>query len=171
MNFEINYRAELISQEYREYFRFQRNKVLFGKWYLLLVLLSLLLSGYGFFEKNNALIISGIGALFIMFYVFLRVFTGARFMYRQFLKNIEKSPLITEGSYRVLINENGIVYQSQKIKNEIPWNKIHSFEENNHSVYLHLEGNRLLDIFSEKLNGEILYREILTELAKRVKKK
>jgi hypothetical protein len=26
MNFEINYRAELISQEYREYFRFSETK-------------------------------------------------------------------------------------------------------------------------------------------------
>lgn len=171
MNFEINYRAELIKQEYKEYFRYQRNKVLYGKWYMLLVLLSLFLSGYGFFEKNNALIISGAGALFILFYVFLRVFIGARFMYRQFLKNIEKSPLITEGSYRVLITENGIIYQSKKIKNEIPWSKIHSFEENKRSAYIHLETNRLLDIFSEKLNGVDLYREILNELKKRVKKK
>lgn len=171
MNFEISYHPDLIKEEYQTYFQFQRNKVLLGKWYLLLVFLGVLILGYGLFEKNNAMLISGIGALFILLYVFLRVFLGAKFMYKQFLKNIEKSPLITEGKYDVFFTEKAVVYKSQKMKNEIPWDKVKSFESNGNALYVHLEGNRLLDVFSEKLNGKDLFEKIKSEIGKRVRKK
>jgi hypothetical protein len=96
---------------------------------------------------------------------------GAKFMLKKFLTNIQKSPLITEGKYEVIFTDKALVYQSLKIKNEIPWNKITSAEENGNSIYLHIEKNRLLDIFSEKLNGKIEYAQILSELRKHIPKK
>jgi hypothetical protein len=168
---EIKYSPENIKEEYRNYFLFQRDKVILSKWYLILVSLSALLFLLGIYDQNRTIIFFGIGFLFILLYVFTRVFVGAKFMLKKFLTNIQKSPLITEGKYEVIFTDKALVYQSLKIKNEIPWNKITSAEENGNSIYLHIEKNRLLDIFSEKLNGKIEYAQILSELRKHIPKK
>ncbi len=168
---EIKYQPENIREEYRNYFLFQRDKVILSRWYLILVVLSSALFLFGLYDGNRTVIFFGIGFLFILLYVFTRVFVGAKFMLKKFLKNIQKSPLITEGKYEVIFTEKAIVYQSQKIKNEVPWNKITSAEENGNSIYLHIEKNLLLDVFSEKLNGKNEYAGILSEIRKHIPKK
>lgn len=171
LTFEIKYRPEIIQKEYKKYFQFQRDKVILSKWYLLLVILSSSLFFFGLYDQNKTVIFFGIGFLFFLLYIFTRVFVGAKFMLKKFLLNIQKSPLVTEGKYQLIFTDKAIVYQSQKIKNEIPWNKITSAEENENAVYLHIEKNRLLDVFSEELNGKIEYREMLLEIRKHIPKK
>lgn len=168
LTFEVKYETEKIKEEYRTYFLFQRNKVIKSRWFLFSVVISLSLLFFGIYDQSNTVIFFGIGFLFILLYIFTRVYVGARFMHKQFLKNIQKSPLVTEGKYQVHFTEKGIAYQSQKIRNEIPWNKITSAEENDKAVYLHIEKNRLLDVFSERLNGTSNYAEIIIEIKKRI---
>lgn len=170
-SFEIKYHPENISREYEKYFLFQRNKVLLSKWFLFSVFSSSVLVIIGLIYSNTTVLFFGIGFGFILLYIFTRVFVGAKFMLKKFLQNIQKSPLITEGKYQIHFTNKGIEYRSQKIKNEIPWNKITSAEENDQAVYLHIEKNRLLDVFSEKLNGESEYKEILAEIKKHIPKK
>lgn len=170
LTLEIRYQEDVIHEEYKKYFLFQRDKVILSKRYLLLVVLSSSLFFFGLYDQNKTVIFFGIGFLFILLYVFTRVFVGAKFMFKKFLQNIQKSPLVTEGKYQVIFSEKGIVYQSQKIKNEIPWDKITSAEENGNAVYLHIEKNRLLDVFSEELNGKSDYEKILKEIRSRIKK-
>ena len=160
----------MIRNEYKKYFLFQRDKVLLSKWYLLLVALSSAVFFFGLYDGNETVIFFGIGFLFILLYVFTRVFVGAKFMLKKFLQNIQKSPLVKEGKYRVIFTDKNLVYQSDKIRNEIPWHKVTSAEENGNSVYLHIEKNRLLDIFSESLNGKSDYEKILSEIRLRIKK-
>jgi hypothetical protein len=168
LTFEIKYQPKIIQSEYKKYFQFQRDKVVFNRWYLLFVIISSSLLFFGLYDQNRTIIFIGIGFLFILLYIFTRVFVGAKFMLKKFLQNIQKSPLVTEGKYEVKFTSQAIVYQSQKIKNEIPWNKITSAEENKSAVYLHIEKNRLLDVFSEELNGKIEYRKILLEIRKHI---
>lgn len=167
---QIKYHPENIREEYKNYFLFQRDKVIFSKWYLILVGLSIILLIFGLYDQNRTIAFFGIGFLFILLYVFTRVFVGAKFMLKKFLQNIQKSPLTIEGKYEVDFTDKAIVYRSQKIKNEIPWNKITSAEGNGKSIYLHIEKNRLLDIFSEKLNGKEEYESILSEIRKHIPK-
>lgn len=171
LTIEIKYHPEIIKWEYQKYFQFQRDKVILSKWYLFLVFLSSLLLIFGIYDQNKTVIFFGIGFLFILLYIFTRVFVGAKFMLNKFLQNIQKSPLVIEGKYQVIFTDKAIIYQSQKIKNEIPWNKITSAEENGNGVYLHIEKNRLLDVFSEQLNGEKNYEVILSEIRKHIPKK
>lgn len=168
---EIKYQPEIIKSEYQKYFQFQRDKVILSKWYLFLVFLSSLLLIVGLYDQNKTVIFFGIGFLFVLLYIFTRVFVGAKFMLKKFLQNIQKSPLVTEGKYQVIFTDKAINYQSQRIKNEIPWNKITSAEENGNAVYLHIEKNRLLDVFSEQLNGEKNYEVILSEIRRHIPKK
>lgn len=169
LSFDVKYETDKIKDEYRSYFLFQRNKVIKSRWFLFSIVISLALLFFGIYDQNTTVIFFGIGFLFVLLYIFTRVFVGARFMHKQFLKNIQKSPLVTEGKYQVLFTEKGITYQSQKIKNEIPWNKITSAEENGNAIYLHIEKNRLLDVFSVQLNGATTYTEILAEVKRRMK--
>lgn len=168
---EIKYQPQIIQSEYKKYFQFQRDKVILSKWYLLWVILSSFLFCFGWYDQNRIVIFIGIGFLFILIYIFTRVFVGAKFMLKKFLQNIQKSPLVTEGKYEVKFTPKSIVYQSQKIKNEILWNKVTSAEENKSAVYLHLEKNRLLDVFSEELNGKMEYEKILFEIRKHIPRK
>jgi len=171
LTIEIKYQPEVIQSEYKKYFQFQRNKVILSKWYLLFVVLSSTVLFIGLFNQNKTVLFFGIGFLFILLYIFTRVFVGAKFMLKKFLQNILKSPLVKEGKYQVLFTKNGVIYQSQKIKNEIPWNKITSAEENGNAIYLHIEKNRLLDVFSEELNGKMEYEKMLSEIRKHIPRK
>ncbi len=171
LTFEIKYQPQIIQSEYKKYFQFQRDKVILSKWYLLWVIISSFLLFFGGYDQNRTVIFIGIGFLFILIYIFTRVFVGAKFMLKKFLQNIQKSPLVTEGKYDVKFTPKAIIYQSQKIKNEIPWNKVTSAEENKNAVYLHIEKNRLLDVFSEELNGKMEYGKILLEIRKHIPRK
>lgn len=158
---KIKHNKERAERIYGKYFRYERNKLFKEMPFFFMLLIAAGFFAIGFFGQIGFLVYMGYATLIFMVVALVFYFFRFKKALRDFLKAIEDSAAESEGEFTFGFNEEIILYQSQKFKNEVKWETINSFEENGSDIYLFTEKHRLFDIVSQEVIGEENYNKLL----------
>lgn len=131
-----------------------------------MLLMAFVFISIGFFTQIGFLVFMGYATLLIIIVAVLFYFIRFKIALRNFVKAIEQSAAETEGEFLFGFDEEKIIYQSKKFKNEVKWETIESFEENENDLYLFTKNHSLFDIVSKEVIGEEAYSVLLKILTR-----
>lgn len=143
-----------------KYFKYERNKLFKEMPFFFMLGIAVLFFAIGFFAQLGFLLYMGYATLIFMVVALVFYFFRFKKALNDFVKAIEQSAAETEGEFTFSFDEEKMIYQSKKFKNEVKWEAIVSFEENGTDIYLFTEKNRLFDIISQEIIGEENYKTL-----------
>lgn len=157
---QIKYNKERTERIFSKYFKYERNKLFKEMPFFFMVAIGLAFFVIGFITQIGFLIYMSYATIIFMVVALVFYFLKFKKALNDFLKAIEQSAAETEGEFTFGFNEEIILYQSKKFKNEVKWETIESFEENGTDLYLFTKKRTLFDIVSKEVIGEEAYAKL-----------
>ncbi len=156
----VKYNKERAERIYGKYFKYERNKLFKEMPFFFMLLIALAFFLIGFIVQIGFLVYMSYATLIFMVVALIFYFLKFKKALNDFLKAIEQSAAETEGEFTFGFNDEILLYQSKKFKNEVKWETIVSFEENGTDLYLFSANHRLFDIISQEIIGEDAYHKL-----------
>jgi len=134
----------------------------------IMILIALVFVAVGLASGLSFFIYLGAATIVIIVFAVLYYLIRFKSSFDSFIREMEGSYNESGKHGKFGYNDEKMVYQSEKFRNEIRWDAIHNYEVNGTELYLFLKRNRLLDIYSPKIMGDVMFTEFFEIVKQKV---